>query len=186
MKEILISLGVMLACGLLLVIAQISTGKQSAIAANLTNNQPAVVTQAPSSNLEQADYIRMTAMNADSGSDKTSDNVVTTPSGLKYVEIKEGDGATPQKGQTVVVHYTGTLEDGTKFDSSRDRNQPFKFKLGIGQVIKGWDEGLSTMKVGGRRQLIIPPDLGYGARGAGGVIPPNATLIFDVELLNIA
>jgi peptidylprolyl isomerase len=105
---------------------------------------------------------------------------------LKYIEIKEGNGATPKTGQTVVVHYTGTLEDGTKFDSSRDRNQPFSFKLGVGQVIKGWDEGLSTMKVGGRRQLIIPSELGYGARGAGGVIPPNATLIFDVELLRIS
>ena len=111
---------------------------------------------------------------------------VTTPSGLKYVEIKEGTGATPKTGQTVVVHYTGTLEDGTKFDSSRDRGQPFSFKLGVGQVIKGWDEGLSTMKVGGRRLLTIPPELGYGARGAGGVIPPNATLIFDVELLRIS
>ncbi|MDB9457519.1 FKBP-type peptidyl-prolyl cis-trans isomerase, partial [Dolichospermum circinale CS-545/17] len=112
-------------------------------------------------------------------------NAVTTPSGLKYVELEEGTGATPQTGQTVVVHYTGTLEDGTKFDSSRDRNQPFSFKIGVGQVIKGWDEGLSTMKVGGRRQLIIPSELGYGARGAGNVIPPHSTLLFDVELLAI-
>jgi len=112
-------------------------------------------------------------------------NAVTTPSGLKYVELEEGNGATPQTGQTVVVHYTGTLEDGTKFDSSRDRNQPFSFKIGVGQVIKGWDEGLSTMKVGGRRQLIIPSELGYGARGAGNVIPPYSTLLFDVELLAI-
>jgi peptidylprolyl isomerase len=112
-------------------------------------------------------------------------NMVTTDSGLQYEDLKVGDGASPQKGQTVVVHYTGTLEDGTKFDSSRDRGQPFSFKIGVGQVIKGWDEGVGSMKIGGERKLIIPSDLGYGSRGAGGVIPPNATLIFDVELLDI-
>lgn len=110
---------------------------------------------------------------------------VTTASGLKYEDIVVGTGASPQVGQEVTVHYTGTLEDGTKFDSSLDRGQPFKFKIGIGQVIKGWDEGVSTMKVGGKRKLVIPPQLGYGARGAGGVIPPNATLVFEVELLNV-
>ncbi|MGB3616241.1 MAG: FKBP-type peptidyl-prolyl cis-trans isomerase [Elainellaceae cyanobacterium] len=109
----------------------------------------------------------------------------TTESGLQYIDLAEGTGASPQPGQTVVVHYTGTLEDDTKFDSSRDRNSPFSFRFGVGQVIKGWDEGLATMKVGGRRLLTIPPDLGYGAAGAGGVIPPNATLKFDVELLEI-
>lgn len=109
---------------------------------------------------------------------------VTTPSGLKYTDLKVGTGATPKTGQTVVVHYTGTLPDGTKFDSSRDRNQPFEFAIGTGQVIKGWDEGVGTMQVGGRRQLVIPPQLGYGEAGVG-PIPPNATLIFDVELLEV-
>jgi peptidylprolyl isomerase len=115
----------------------------------------------------------------------TSGKTVTTPSGLKYEELKVGTGATPKAGQMVSVHYTGTLENGTKFDSSRDKGVPFEFPIGTGQVIKGWDEGVITMKVGGRRKLIIPPDLGYGAEGAGGVIPPNATLIFDVELLGV-
>lgn len=109
---------------------------------------------------------------------------VTTESGLKYIDKVVGDGELPQKGDKVKVHYTGTLEDGTKFDSSRDRNRPFEFPLGAGRVIKGWDEGLATMRVGGQRQLIIPSDLGYGSRAAG-KIPPNSTLIFDVELLEI-
>ena len=115
--------------------------------------------------------------------------VTTTPSGLKIIDTKVGTGASPKTGQTCVMHYTGWLyEDATKgkkFDSSVDRNEPFEFKIGMHQVIAGWDEGVASMKVGGKRTLIIPPELGYGARGAGGVIPPNATLIFDVELLGI-
>ena len=110
---------------------------------------------------------------------------VTTPSGLKYTDLAVGSGAEAKSGQTAVVHYTGWLLDGTKFDSSKDRGQPFSFPIGQGRVIKGWDEGVAGMKIGGKRELIIPPDLGYGARGAGGVIPPNATLKFEVELLDV-
>ncbi len=109
----------------------------------------------------------------------------TTRSGLKYTILKAGTGAKPKPGQEVFVHYTGTLTNGKKFDSSRDRGEPFSFKVGTGQVIPGWDEALSTMKVGERRKLTIPAKLGYGARGAGADIPPNATLIFDVELLKL-
>ena len=114
-----------------------------------------------------------------------ADNTQTTPSGLKYVDEKVGEGASPQKGKRVSVHYTGTLADGKKFDSSRDRGAPFEFVIGVGQVIAGWDEGVLSMKVGGRRKLVIPPALGYGARGVGGVIPANAELHFDVELLGV-
>ncbi|NEO11905.1 MAG: FKBP-type peptidyl-prolyl cis-trans isomerase [Moorea sp. SIO4G2] len=184
MKQILISIGVIVAFGLLLVVAQVGMGKKSTTAGEITNTQPQVVTTANSANPDVNDKQDL-AMDSSSESETNMDQAVTTPSGLKYIDLVEGEGATPEKGQTVVVHYTGTLEDGSKFDSSRDRNRPFSFTIGVGQVIKGWDEGVSSMKVGGRRQLIIPPDLGYGARGAGGVIPPNATLIFDVELLKI-
>ncbi len=110
---------------------------------------------------------------------------IVTPSGLKYVDQKIGAGPEAKTGDAVQVHYTGWLLDGTKFDSSRDRNQPFRFKLGAGQVIKGWDEGVAGMKVGGKRKLTIPSELGYGRQGAGGVIPPGATLVFEVELLGI-
>ena len=110
---------------------------------------------------------------------------VTTESGLKYYDLEVGDGPSPEPGQSVSVHYTGWLEDGTKFDSSLDRGQPFTFPIGMGQVIAGWDEGVAGMNVGGKRQLVIPAELGYGDRGAGNVIPPGATLIFDVELLSV-
>ena len=114
---------------------------------------------------------------------------LTMPSGLQIIDTTAGTGATPRTGQTCVMHYTGWLYEngakGKKFDSSLDRGQPFEFPIGAGRVIKGWDEGVATMKVGGKRTLIIPPALGYGERGAGGVIPPNATLMFEVELLGV-
>jgi peptidylprolyl isomerase len=114
---------------------------------------------------------------------------VTTSSGLQIIDTKVGTGASPRQNQTAVVHYTGWLYEngvkGKKFDSSVDRNEPFEFPVGAGRVIKGWDEGVATMKIGGKRTLIVPPQLGYGARGAGGAIPPNATLMFDVELLGV-
>jgi len=114
-----------------------------------------------------------------------SAGMVTTSSGLQYQVLKEGNGAVAKAGQTVSVHYTGWLTNGNKFDSSVDRGKPFQFTLGAGQVIRGWDDGVAGMKVGEKRKLTIPPGLGYGERGAGGVIPPNATLVFDVELLGV-
>jgi peptidylprolyl isomerase len=121
--------------------------------------------------------------------DAAANQVIEMPNGLKYTDTKTGDGATATSGNKVSVHYTGWLYNngakGAKFDSSVDRGQPFQFTLGAHQVIAGWDAGVAGMKVGGKRTLIIPPELGYGARGAGGVIPPNATLMFDVELLEV-
>ena len=120
---------------------------------------------------------------------QTQAKAVTTASGLQVIDTTPGTGASPKTGEICVMHYTGWLyvngQKGAKFDSSVDRGKPFEFPIGVGRVIKGWDEGVSTMKVGGKRTLIIPPQLGYGAAGAGGVIPPNATLIFDVELISI-
>lgn len=170
MKEVLISFSVVLFfCGLLIVSAIFKPNTSPAIAANLQVSSPSIA-QSPITQ-------ETITMNLD--------NAITTPSGLKYIDTEVGTGASPTTGQTVKVHYTGTLTDGKKFDSSVDRGQPFSFKISVGQVIKGWDEGVATMKVGGKRTLIIPPDLGYGERGAGGLIPGNATLLFDVELLDI-
>jgi peptidylprolyl isomerase len=178
-REILISLGVMVACVVLIVISQFTTNRSMATAASLPTTEPV---ESLNEVIAQPLVAEVPAPTTTAKKVEASQNYVTTPSGLKYLDMVEGSGEVPTSGQTVTVHYTGTLEDGSKFDSSRDRGTPFKFKLGGGQVIKGWDEGIASMKVGGRRQLIIPPELGYGPRGIG-PIPPNSTLIFDVELL---
>lgn len=187
MREILISLGVLLACCVVLFVAQLGMG-QGAIAANTSSALEAGTEVAAVSETQVAQSAADLMLDEPTATDintMADEQLVTTESGLKYVDIVEGTGAMPQPGQRVTVHYTGTLEDGSKFDSSRDRNRPFTFNIGVGQVIKGWDEGVMTMRVGGQRKLVIPPELGYGTRGAGGVIPPNATLLFDVELISL-
>jgi len=186
MREILISLAVVVACSLVLVLSLLFGGDRgsAAIAGELSASKTLLRAEQPTGLLAQAPV--PTSAEAPVTNSNEDGELRTTDSGLQYVDLVEGDGASPQPGQRVVVHYTGTLEDGTKFDSSRDRGQPFSFTIGVGQAIAGWDEGVGSMKVGGRRKLAIPPELGYGARGAGGIIPPNATLIFDVELLRIA
>ncbi len=180
MKEVFISLGVFTICCVLALATQLKGNE--AVAGNLPTNMTATA---------QSTLIAQTASDLDpeapteETTDMADDNMTKTDSGLMYEDIEVGTGALPTQGQSVTVHYTGTLENGEKFDSSVDRNRPFSFTIGVGQVIKGWDEGVATMRVGGRRKLVIPPELGYGSRGAGGVIPPNATLIFDVELIRV-
>jgi peptidylprolyl isomerase len=180
LRSILISFGVVVVCALVLLVAQL-TNTTPAIAASaqdlMPSSQSSQTTVAPSSAPTSQPTSTMTTKPAES-------DFTTTPSGLKYRDMVVGTGSSPTSGQTVTVDYTGTLTDGKKFDSSRDRGQPFDFRIGVGQVIKGWDEGVSTMKVGGRRELVIPPELAYGSRAVGGVIPANSTLIFDVELLS--
>jgi len=154
----------------------------------VTPEKAAPATKAPETKagLEPAGSKAVTKVGGEKPAAKPKGKIVATPSGLKYTDVKVGNGPTPKQGEVVVVHYTGWLKDGTKFDSSRDRGEPFEFPLGAHQVIPGWDEGLATMKVGGRRTLFIPPKLGYGERGTpDGTIPPNAELKFDVELLSV-
>jgi len=140
------------------------------------NPNPTLFAMAPDTNMADASAL---------GGPMEAEKPQVTASGLKIIDLVVGTGDVASSGQTVAVHYRGTLEDGTQFDASYDRGTPFEFPLGAGRVIKGWDEGVQGMKVGGQRKLVIPPDLGYGSRGAGRVIPPNATLIFEVELLEI-
>ncbi|MCS6783048.1 MAG: FKBP-type peptidyl-prolyl cis-trans isomerase [Gloeomargarita sp. SKYBB_i_bin120] len=173
LPAILVSLGVFIVCALVLVGAQVLASARS----SPPEMAPAETPTPSAQDVAQAEPpVRPRT---------TLDDWIITPSGLRYQELRLGKGASPKRGQTAVVHYVGKLADGQVFDSSYDRNQPFRFRVGVGQVIRGWDEGVATMRVGGQRRLEIPPELGYGAQGVGGVIPPNATLYFDVELLAI-
>ena len=198
MRDILISSAVCVACLIVALVSQIvapSTVIAAAPAAQTAIVQTAGLNAASSPMELDPDETNPTlfAMAPDStqadasalGGPMSADKAQILASGLRVTDIEVGTGPEAVAGQTVVVHYRGTLENGKQFDASYDRGKPFTFPLGRGQVIKGWDEGVQGMKVGGKRKLVIPPELGYGTRGAGGVIPPNATLIFDVELLDI-
>jgi peptidylprolyl isomerase len=173
------ALGALVGLGGLALAAACGDDSEGSVAKKSSNTSPA-----PQSATGNRGVSTPTAA-TDGDAAKLGPNAVTTPSGLQYEDIVVGTGDSPQTGQTVSVHYTGTLTDGKKFDSSRDRGTPFSFAIGTGAVIKGWDEGVGSMKVGGRRKLVIPPDLAYGAPGRPPTIPPNATLVFDVELLDI-
>ena len=199
MRDILISSAVCVACLVVALVSQIVAPSTVIAAAPTTVAQASVA--------QTADIQASTAMELDPdetnpilfamapesnqadasalGGAMSADKPQITASGLRITDLEVGTGAEASAGQTVVVHYRGTLEDGSQFDASYDRGTPFSFPLGAGRVIKGWDEGVQGMKVGGKRKLVIPPELGYGTRGAGGVIPPNATLIFEVELLEV-
>lgn len=203
MRDILISSAVCVACLVVALVSQIvapstvvaaQPSASDAVIQAVARNSAAPVAQSAPLELDPEDpNPTLFAMAADSnhadasalGGPMDAEKAQVTASGLRIVDLEVGSGAEATAGQTVVVHYRGTLDDGTQFDASYDRGTPFPFPLGAGRVIKGWDEGVQGMKVGGKRKLVIPPDLGYGARGAGGVIPPNATLIFEVELLEV-
>lgn len=196
MRDILISSAVCVACLMVALISQIvapSTVVAAAPGASGTNlTAPAIATSSASASapleLDPDDPNPTLFAMADAsalGGPMDVEKSRLTASGLRITDVVVGTGAKASPGDTVVVHYRGTLEDGSQFDASYDRGTPFSFPLGAGRVIKGWDEGVQGMQVGGKRKLVIPPDLGYGSRGAGGVIPPNATLIFDVELLEV-
>jgi peptidylprolyl isomerase len=188
MKPIIVSMGIVIVCGVFLIISLIfNNTKPEAIAEEMGTNN---VTLTQNVSEESSLMTDASQLKPKGKMDIDLSTAQTSSTGLKYIETVAGEGVTPQRGQKVTVHYTGYLAEegvkrGNKFDSSLDRNQPFTFTIGVGQVIKGWDEGVANMSVGSKSTLIIPPDLGYGARGAGGAIPPNATLIFDVELLEI-
>ena len=196
MRDILISTTVCVACLLLALVSQLvapstvsaapqpavvrsealQTKTSSSFELDPEDPNPSLFAMAPDNTIADASAL---------GGPLDAEETHITASGLKITELAIGEGAEASSGQTVVVHYRGTLEDGQQFDASYDRGTPFSFPLGAGRVIKGWDEGVVGMKVGGKRKLIIPSDLAYGSRGAGGVIPPNATLIFEVELLDV-
>lgn len=188
MKPIIFSTGIILVCAVFLIISLIfNNSKPEAIASETGTNNVTLTQNVSEKSTLMADASKLKPQG---NMDIDLSTAQTSSTGLMYIETQAGEGVTPQRGQKVTVHYTGYLAEegfkrGKKFDSSLDRNQPFSFIIGVGQVIKGWDEGVANMNVGTKSTLIIPPDLGYGARGAGNVIPANATLIFDVELLGI-